>query len=323
MMLPRVRIAHLPTKIETLERLSAKLGGPVILCKRDDQTGLGMGGNKTRKLEYVLADAQSHGSKTLITVGSIQSNHCRQTAALAARYGMGCILVLSGTKPEIAGGNLLLDQLFGAEIVWTTREERDETLEKVFEQAWDSGRRPLLVPLGASNVVGTMGYFTAFEEYLDQGVPVDWMVVASSSGGTQAGLVLGAKKHDWRGRILGISIDHPAAELQKTVSGLVNDAADRIGEPFRVQPEEILVNADYLGGGYAVMGEPEIEAIRLFAREEGLLLDPVYTARAAAGLIDLTRRGFFDRSQTVLFWHTGGSPALFAEPYQSQLQPAE
>ena len=323
MMLPRVRIAHLPTKIETLERLSAKLGGPVILCKRDDQTGLGMGGNKTRKLEYVLADAQSHGSKTLITVGSIQSNHCRQTAALAARYGMGCILVLSGTKPEVAGGNLLLDQLFGAEIVWTTREERDETLEKVFEQAWDSGRRPLLVPLGASNVVGTMGYFTAFEEYLDQGVPVDWMVVASSSGGTQAGLVLGAKKHDWRGRILGISIDHPAAELQKTVSGLVNDAADRIGEPFRVQPEEILVNADYLGGGYAVMGEPEIEAIRLFAREEGLLLDPVYTARAAAGLIDLTRRGFFDRSQTVLFWHTGGSPALFAEPYQSQLQPAE
>ena len=323
MMLPRVRIAHLPTKIETLERLSAKLGGPVILCKRDDQTGLGMGGNKTRKLEYVLADAQSHGSKTLITVGSIQSNHCRQTAALAARYGMGCILVLSGTKPEVAGGNLLLDQLFGAEIVWTTREERDETLKKVFEQAWDSGRRPLLVPLGASNVVGTMGYFTAFEEYLDQGVPVDWMVVASSSGGTQAGLVLGAKKHDWRGRILGISIDHPAAELQKTVSGLVNDAADRIGEPFRVQPEEILVNADYLGGGYAVMGEPEIEAIRLFAREEGLLLDPVYTARAAAGLIDLTRRGFFDRSQTVLFWHTGGSPALFAEPYQSQLQPAE
>jgi 1-aminocyclopropane-1-carboxylate deaminase/D-cysteine desulfhydrase-like pyridoxal-dependent ACC family enzyme len=236
---------------------------------------------------------------------------------------MVCILLLSGNKREISGGNLLLYQLFGAEIVWTTREERDETLEKVFEQAWDSGRRPLLVPLGASNVVGTMGYFTAFEEYLDLGVPVDWMVVASSSGGTQAGLVLGAKKHDWRGRILGISIDHPAAELQKTVSGLVNDAADRIGEPFRVQPEEILVNADYLGGGYAVMGEPEIEAIRLFAREEGLLLDPVYTARAAAGLIDLTRRGFFDRSQTVLFWHTGGSPALFAEPYQSQLQPAE
>lgn len=319
-MLPRVRIAHLPTKIETLGRLSAKLGGPVILCKRDDQTGLGMGGNKTRKLEYVLADAQSHGSRTLVTVGSIQSNHCRQTAALAARFGMGCILVLSGTEPEIAGGNLLLDELYGAKIVWTTREKREETLKKTFEDAWDTGKRPLLVPLGASNVTGTMGYYTAFEEFLEQGVQADWMVVASSSGGTQAGLVLGAKKHAWRGQILGISIDHSAADLQQTVSQLVNDTADRIREPLRVEPDEILVNADYLGGGYAVMGEPEIEAIRLFAREEGLLLDPVYTARAAAGLIDLIRKGFFHRNQTVLFWHTGGSPAIFAEPYQTQLQ---
>lgn len=319
-MLPRVRIAHLPTKIETLERLSARLGGPVILCKRDDQTGLGMGGNKTRKLEYVLADAQSHGSRTLVTVGSIQSNHCRQTAALAARFGMGCILVLSGTKPEIAGGNLLLDELYGAEIVWTTREKRDETLKKTFDDAWDAGKRPLLVPLGASNVTGTMGYFTAFEEFLDQGVHADWMVVASSSGGTQAGLVLGAKKYAWQGQILGISIDHSVSDLQQTVSQLVNDTADRIREPLRVSPDEILVNADYLGGGYAVMGAPEIEAIRLFAREEGLLLDPVYTARAAAGLIDLIRKGFFHRNQTVLFWHTGGSPAIFAEPYQTQLQ---
>jgi len=320
MMLPRVHIAHLPTRIETLQHLSAHLGGPVILCKRDDQTGLGMGGNKVRKLEYVLAEAQSHGVRTLITVGSVQSNHCRQTAALAARYGFGCILVLSGEPPETVSGNLLLDQLYGAEIVWTTREKREETLSHTFESAWDAGKRPLLIPLGASNVVGTMGYYTAFEEFLGQGVQADWMVLASSSGGTQAGLVLGALKNQWNGKILGISVDRSAEELQNKVAGLVNETADRIGEPIRVESKDILVNADYLGGGYAVMGEPEIEAIRLFARHEGLLLDPVYTSRAAAGLIDLIRKGFFSRTETILFWHTGGIPAIFAEPYLSQLQ---
>lgn len=319
-MLPRVKIAHLPTKIEPLPRLSAKLGGPVILCKRDDQTGLGFGGNKTRKLEYVLAQAQANGARTLITVGGIQSNHCRQTAALAARYGFDCILVLSGEEPAEASGNLLLDKLFGAEIVWTSREKREETLTYVFDKAWTEGRRPLLIPLGASNAVGVMGYLGAFEEFLEQNVNADWIVVASSSGGTQAGLVLGARKHNWQGKILGISIDHSIPELQSTVARLANEAADRIQLPVKVLEREVLVNADYLGGGYAVMGEPEKDAIRMFAREEGLLLDPVYTGRAAAGMIDLIRNGFFNKGETVLFWHTGGSPALFAEPYQSMLQ---
>lgn len=319
-MLPRVKIAHLPTRIEPLPRLSAKLGGPVLLCKRDDQTGLGFGGNKTRKLEYVLAQAQANGARTLITVGGIQSNHCRQTAALAARFGFDCILVLSGEEPHEYSGNLLLDKLFGAEIVWTTREKREETLTYVFDKAWTEGRRPLLIPLGASNAVGTMGYFTAFDEFIEQDVKVDWIVVASSSGGTQAGLVLGARKYNWSGKILGISIDHSIPELQKTVSQLVNEAADRIQLPISIQEREVLVNADYLGGGYAVMGNPEMEAIQLFASEEGILLDPVYTGRAAAGLIDLIRNGFFTKKETVLFWHTGGSPALFADPYQGMLQ---
>lgn len=319
-MLPRVKIAHLPTKIEPLPRLSANLGGPVLLCKRDDQTGLGFGGNKTRKLEYVLAQAQANGARTLITVGGIQSNHCRQTAALAARFGFDCILVLSGEEPAEAGGNLLLDKLFGAEIVWTTREKREETLTYVFDKAWTEGRRPLLIPLGASNAVGVMGYYNAFEEFLEQDVKADWIVVASSSGGTQAGLVLGARKHNWQGKILGISIDHSIAELQSTVAQLANEAADRIQLPAKILDREVLVNADYLGGGYAVMGDPEKEAIKLFARKEGILLDPVYTGRAAAGLIDLIRNGFFTQGETVLFWHTGGSPALFAEPYQGMLQ---
>lgn len=317
-MIPRIRIATLPTPIEALPRLSAKLGGPRLLVKRDDLTGLGLGGNKTRKLEYVLAEVQANGARTLITVGAAQSNHCRQTAALAARAGLKCILVLSGEPEEPPTGNLLLDELFGAEIVWTTREEREKTLQYVFDVAWEEGRRPYSIPLGASNAIGAVAYEAAFQEFLEQSKTlgrVDWLVVASSSGGTQAGLALGARRAGWDGRVLGISIDAPAANLQQRVAGLANAAAERLNDPVRLEAEDIEVIADYLGGGYGVMGEHEFEALRLFARLEGLVLDPVYTARAAGGLIDLIRRGFFRADDTVLFWHTGGAPALFAKQY--------
>ncbi len=313
--IPRIRFAVLPTPIEPLQRLSAELHGPRIFVKRDDLTGLACGGNKTRKLEFVLAEALAHGARTLITVGAAQSNHCRQTAALAARMGLDCILVLSG-DPEIpASGNLFLDQLFGAEIVWTTYAERSSMLKKTFDAAWVAGRRPYLIPLGASNALGTLAYEAAFREFLDQSIHIDWIVIASSSGGTQAGLALGARRAGWTGRVLGISIDEPEEELKHTVASLVNTAADLISEPVHFLPDECLVNADYLGGGYGVMGEPEVEAIRLFACQEGLLLDPVYTGRAAAGLIDLVRKNFFQSDQVVLFWHTGGTPALFARQY--------
>jgi len=318
-MIPRLLLAHLPTLIEGLPRLSAALGGPRIWVKRDDQTGVDLGGNKIRKLEYVLAEAQANGARTLITVGGLQSNHCRQTAALAARLGLQCILVLSGEPSDNPNGNVLLDRLFGAEIVWTTREEREQVLQDTFKRAWEDGQRPFLIPLGASTPTGTVGYVTAFQEFLAQQVEVDWIIVASSSGGTQAGLVLGAKSKGWHGKILGISIDHPAAELQQTVSQLACEAADRLKLGLQVTPQEVLVNDGYLGGGYAVMGAPEIEAIQLFAETEGLLLDPVYTGRAAAGMIDLIRKGFFGSKERVLFWHTGGSPALFAAPYASML----
>lgn len=317
---PRVHIAHLPTPVEPLPRLSALLGGPEIFCKRDDQTGLGFGGNKTRKLEFLLADAQLQGAKTLITTGAIQSNHCRQTAALAARCGFECILVLSGTEPEIASGNLFLDRLFGAQIAWCSREDRDATLESVFIQAKQAGKKPYLIPYGASNEIGILGYVEAMQEVKSQVEDIDWMVVASSSGGTQAGMLLGAGLSGFTGKILGISIDANTAELKGIVRGLCDVGASKIPGAVRVRGEDILVNDHYLGGGYAVMGQPEVEAIQLFASQEGLLLDPVYTGRAAAGMIDLIRKGFFHAGERLLFWHTGGTPVLFAEPYTGMLQ---
>jgi D-cysteine desulfhydrase family pyridoxal phosphate-dependent enzyme len=319
MNLPRVRFAILPTPVEILSRLSAELGGPVIYCKRDDQTGLAMGGNKARKLEFVLAEAQANGAKTLITVGAIQSNHCRQTAAMAAKFGFKCVVVLSGDEPESKNGNLLLDDLFGAKIVWTTKEKREAVLKETFNASWQNGERPFLIPLGASNAVGTLGYVEAMKELKEQGGDFDWIITASSSGGTQAGMVLGAKIYDLKAKILGISIDHPTDELQKTVSALVNEAANRLGISISVEPGEIRCNADYLGGGYGIMGDLEKNAIRLFAQKEGLLLDPVYTARAAGAIIDLIKKGFFNHPGKILFWHTGGTPALFAESYAEYL----
>jgi D-cysteine desulfhydrase family pyridoxal phosphate-dependent enzyme len=318
-MIPRVRFAHLPTPIEAMPRLSAALGGPRLWVKRDDLTRPGLGGNKVRKLEYLLAEAQANGAKTLLTIGAAQSNHCRQTAALAARFGLDCILVLSGQADQAPSGNYLLDRLFGARIIWATREDRQAVFDQTFQQAWEEGLRPYAIPVGGSNATGTVGYVTAFEEFLTQGVEVDWIVVASSSAGTQAGLVLGARLAGWEGKILGISIDHNQPELQQNVARLAGETADKIGRPLKVTSDEVHVNTDYLGQGYGVLNQAEVEAIRLFARTEGLLLDPVYTGRAGAALIDLIRKGFFKPGERVLFWHTGGTPALFADVYREDL----
>ncbi|MBN1149238.1 MAG: D-cysteine desulfhydrase family protein [Anaerolineales bacterium] len=324
--LPRLKFAHLPTPIEALPRLSAALGGPRLLVKRDDQTGLAFGGNKTRKLEFLLAEAQANGARRLITAGALQSNHCRQTAAAAARNGFDCTLVLTlppgSEEPpaeQAASGNLLLDRLLGAQIVWASRQERDQVLQDAFQAAQEAGERPYLIPYGGSNPTGAAAYAYALEELLLQNARPDWIVFPSSSGGTQAGLVLGGRLFNYRGKLLGVSVDEPQAVLQERVAALATQTAALLGGDITFSADEVLVNADYLGGGYGVMGEVEKEAIRLFARTEGLLLDPVYTGRAAAGLIDLVRRGFFASDQTVLFWHTGGSPALFADLYQEVL----
>jgi D-cysteine desulfhydrase family pyridoxal phosphate-dependent enzyme len=318
-MIPRLNFAHLPTPIEPLPRLTETLGGPWLLVKRDDQTGLAFGGNKTRKLEFLVAEAQAQGATTLITAGALQSNHCRQTAAAAAKFGFGCILVLVGTPPAQSSANLLLDTLFGAEIVWTEKARRDAILKKTFDDLAARGKKPYLVPYGGSSPTGALGYAFAIEEFDGQGTKADWIVFASSSGGTQAGLVLGSRVFGYAGKVLGISVDEPQHVLQERVAKLASETSERLGTHIEFGAEEILVNADYAAPGYGVLTEAEREAIRMFAQYEGLLLDPVYTGRAAAGLIDLIRQGFFKKDETVLFWHTGGQPALFAEQYQAEL----
>ena len=319
--IPRLYFAHLPTPIEELPRLSDLLAGPRILVKRDDQTGLAFGGNKTRKLEFLVAEAQKQGVRTLISGGALQSNHCRQTAAAAAKYGFDCILVLNGEMPDKPSANLLLDQLFGAEVVTIAdRNERDRVLKETFDKAVADGRKPYLVPYGGSSPTGALGYAFAMEELMEQNKHVDWIIFGTSSGGTHAGLVLGQRVFEFKGKVLGISIDESEEWLKSRVSKLATEASERLGERIRFESAEVSANADYCKAGYGVLTDAEREAVNLFAKYEGLLLDPVYTGRAAAGMIDLIRKGYFKSEETVLFWHTGGQPALFAEKYANILK---
>ncbi len=320
MSIPRIQLAHLPTPVEPLPRLSRALGGPTLLVKRDDQTGLAFGGNKTRKLEFLLGEAQAEGAKTLISGGALQSNHCRQTAAAAARFGFDCILVLNGEKPSRPSGNLLLDNLLGAEIIAIpARKNRDRVLAETFDKCVAEGRRPYLVPYGGSSPTGVLGYAFAAEELVKQGVQADWIVFASSSGGTHAGLVLGQRIFGGPGKLLGISIDESEEWLKTQVSTLASAASKKLGDRIDFAAADVLATTDYCKAGYGVLTGAEREAIQTFANWEGLLLDPVYTGRAAAGLIDLIRKGFFKKTDTVLFWHTGGQPALFADQYRDDL----
>ena len=318
-MIERVHLAHLPTPIEALPRLTQLLGGPQLFIKRDDLTGLGLGGNKTRKLEYLVSDALAKGTKTLISTGAVQSNHCRQVAAAAAKLGLGCQLVLAGSEPEQVQGNLLLNKLSGAQIFYTTKANRDKELQSRFEQAEQAGLKPYLIPYGGSNPIGAMGYLNAMFELSEQGLEPDWIVFASSSGGTQAGMNLGAHLTEFKGKILGISIEHEFEPFSAQIADLVNQTALQLAYNWSVTPSEVLIIDDYCKAGYGVLTPAEIEAVNLFANTEGILLDPVYTGRAAAGLLDLIRKGFFKPEDKVLFWHTGGTPALFAEPYSQGL----
>jgi len=313
----RVSLAKLPTPVESLPRLSAELGVASITVKRDDMTGLAFGGNKTRKLEFLLADAKNQGAKRLITRGAAQSNHCRQTAAAAAKQGFACTLVLTGCEPSDVNGNLLLHHLLGADLVWTGDDDPDEVLNATFLDLEEQQAAPYLIPYGGSNPIGAQAYAYALGEWMQQGVQADRIVFATSSGGTQAGLVLGARAYGFQGKITGISVDKPAAELQATVITLANRTAPRLTYDGDIQADDVEILDGYLGAGYGVMGDPEREAIALFARLEGMMLDPVYTGRAAAGMMDCIRTGIFSSSERILFWHTGGTPGLFA--YADQL----
>jgi L-cysteate sulfo-lyase len=323
--LPRYPLAFLPTPIEPLRRLSARLASPSIQSpshdlqlwiKRDDQTGLAGGGNKTRKLEFLIADALAQGCDSILTTGAVQSNHCRQTAAAAAKVGLACHLVLGGQPPALADGNYLLDLLLGAELHWTTRAQRSATLAALAEELRSQGHRPYSVTYGGSDPVGATGYVAALEELRDQthaiGLNLDAIVFPSSSGGTHAGLVAGAWLLGWDVPLLGISVDEPEIDLCNNVASLASRTTAHLGHPHTFSPSDIQANADYLGGGYGVMSSLEKEAITLLARTEGILIDPVYTGRAFGGLLDLIRRDTLAAGPNVLFWHTGGTPALFA-----------
>jgi D-cysteine desulfhydrase family pyridoxal phosphate-dependent enzyme len=309
--LPRLRFAQLPTPVHHLPRLSSLLGRSIWI-KRDDQTGLALGGNKTRKLELLVADAVGAGADTLITGGAPQSNHCRQTAAAAAHTGLRCTVVLAGHPP--AGpttGNLLLDQLLGAEIVWSGDRPRDEVMQEVCDRRRAEGGRPYLIPYGGSNALGAAAYALAMEELVTQGCDADLVVVASSSGGTQAGLCAGKAICGFAGGIYGISIDQPGPELREHVATLAREVASALDAELALRPGDITADDRFLGRGYGVLGALEREAIHLFARTEGILLDPVYTGRAAGAMVQLIRGGELP-GKKVLFWHTGGAPALFA-----------
>jgi D-cysteine desulfhydrase family pyridoxal phosphate-dependent enzyme len=311
-MIEKTPLAHLPTALEPLPRLSSSLGGPEIWIKRDDQTGLAFGGNKTRKLEYLTADAMLRGARTLITRGALQSNHCRQTAAAAARLGFDCILVLKGSAPEQRQGNILLDDLLGAEFVWAEEGDPEVVLGETVEKAQKADRAPYLIPYGGSNPLGVYAYAEAMAELLRQDDAFDRILFASSSGGTQAGLLLGAKLHEYRGSITGISVDLSASELTNRVSRLIQEASEWLGREVAVIPKDISILDDFLGEGYGVVGSSERNAITQFAQLEGILLDPVYTGRAAGGMMELIRQGWIGSEERILFWHTGGTPALFA-----------
>lgn len=316
--LPRVLLAVLPTPVHDLGRLSRILGGPRLLVKRDDLTGLAFGGNKTRKLEYLVGEALASDTDTLITTGAAQSNHCRQTAAAAARAGLACHLVLDGA-PRGPEGNLLLDLLLGAQIHWAGQDRRGEIMARIAEDLRAQDHRPFVIPYGGSTATGAVAYAVAMGELVrqlhEQSLQVDLVVVASSSGGTQAGLTVGARAFGFQGQILGISVDkgeRSPEPYEGELAALASAAADRMGHHEEFAEDDFWVDYDYLGDGYGVVGDREREAITLVAQTEGLLLDPVYTAKAMGALIDMVRRGLIGESKTVLFWHTGGGPALFA-----------
>jgi len=317
--LPRFRLADFPTPIHYLETLSKAYNGPAIYIKRDDLTSLGMGGNKTRKLEFLIGEALALGKDTLVTAGGLQSNHCRLTAAAACKAGLACHLVLNGTRPETPNGNLLLDALFGARVHYCDRKDRDAKLAEVADELSVAGKQPYVIPVGGSNGTGSVGYVQAMLELDAQLATMqlqpDAIVFATSSGGTQAGLTLGARVIGFSGQVLGISIDQTKtgeAAFPPILSDIVNATARRIGVDIHMTDDDFLLNCDYLGAGYAMPGELEFDAIKDLAQYEGILVGPVYTARAMGGLIDLIKKNTFTKGQTVLFWHTGGTPELFA-----------
>ena len=317
----RLPLILAPTPVESLSYLLDALGpwprsrqAFDLFVKRDDVIPFAFGGNKVRKLELVAARAQLERADTLITTGGVQSNHARATAAVAARLGLRCILVVNGTPPEKPTANALLDVLLGADIRYVaTRAERAPEMERLAAQLRDEGHQPLVIPLGASTPLGAAAFVSAVDELLTQIDPPDFIVHSTSSGGTQAGLVAGCSLARLGTNLIGISADDSAASLESAIRTLLTGLASLLGvDPTRFDAARVDVDDAFVGGGYGVPTDASREALQLLARTEGLFLDPTYTAKAMAGLIAKVRAGAFKDDQTVLFWHTGGQVGLFA-----------
>lgn len=315
--LPRITLAHLPTPLEEASHLSAVLGGPRILIKRDDLTGLVLGGNKARKLEFIMADAKQKGADVIITTGAPQSNHACQTAAVARKLGMEPILILQkGAHPETQG-NLLLNSLLDAEVqIIDDPSLVPKAIDDLAADLRSKGRNPYVIPRGASSPLGTVGYVNAASEICEQlnkqGLIAQYLFVAAGSMGTIAGLTVGAKYFQAPFQVIGVSVRAKKEELTVKIADLANETARLLDINLTFTPSEITIYDEYVGKGYGIPTPQCIEAIKLVAQTEGIFLDPVYTGKTMSGLIDLIRQGKFTPQDTVIFAHTGGVPALFA-----------
>jgi D-cysteine desulfhydrase family pyridoxal phosphate-dependent enzyme len=329
---PRVELISRPTPVRKLERLSARLGGPEIYVKRDDLTGLAFGGNKSRKLEFIISDMLVKKADVVITWGSLQSNWCMQTAAAARTFGIKPVLMLfkpAETKAA-ADGNVLLDVILDADLRILEAEKGKlikatqamDVLDEAGREVRAEGHRPYLVPVGGSlsrgdmdKPLGAISYVAAFAELLGQtrdlGVEPDYVLHATGSGGTQAGLVVGARALDPGCRIIGISVSDPKGPFSDDVLEIARATDEALGLGLGLMADDVIVFDEYLGAGYGVVDKTVAETIRLVFQTEGIVLDPVYTAKAMAGLRDLIKTGFFKPTDKVLFLHTGGTPALF------------
>ncbi len=318
---PRVRIGHLPTPLEPMERLSKLLGGPRLWIKRDDCTGLATGGNKTRKLEFLIADALARKADTVITQGATQSNHARQTAAAAAKFGLECHLLLedrtgNNTPDYNLGGNVMLDELHGATISRRPGgADMNAEMEKLAQTLRGNGRKPYVIPGGGSTPVGALGYVNAAFELVaqanDLGLVIGHLVHATGSAGTQAGLVTGLVALNSGIPVLGIGVRAPKEKQENAVFELACRTAEHMGLPDIVRREHVAANCDYVGEGYGIPTAGMRAAVSLLASTEGILLDPVYSGKGMDGLLDLVRKGYFPKDSDVVFLHTGGSAALF------------
>ena len=314
---PIVPLAPHVTPVDELARLSAALGpyAPRLLMKRDDLLSFACGGNKVRKMQAVAAAARGEQADALITCGGVQSNHARVTAATGAALGMRVILIANGTPPATPTGNARLNQLFGAEVRYvSSRDERVPAMEQAAQELRAAGHRPCTVPLGASTPVGAIGFARGVAELASAGVRPDVIIHSSSSGGTQAGLITGCALLGLRARVVGVSADETSSSLRSTIAGLQAGISTTLGARAETigADRDIEVDDTQVGGGYGVPTAASTEAMTLAARHEGILLDPVYTAKAMAGLIAHVRDGRFHSGQTILFWHTGGQPGFFA-----------